>query len=506
MGSPVRAGEQCTGSAEGHQPARSWPGSCRFARPSVLASASYAPEHGPSSVPMSPFQRSSARRRAFVAASRVALGVFCLAWIAGCASYTERTKEAFADFERGQFDRAYSAYRETKTTGSEFLAGAEAGTVALTAGRFEDSIRELDRAMAVAQDAEREALASAGNLEDWLLSWTLNEGSKRYVGEGYERALLHATSAIARLARGDLEGARVESRRANQLLESEETLYKKEYRAGGLGHFLSGLLYELDGKPDEAYIDYARMRSKGVGLALAGKALIRLGKVLGRNDEVEELEHQFGAAEPLPKGAASIVVIAGVGLGPYKRENTLTIPTPDGVLQWSVPTFERRPIAVGDLELGVQGGSAPVRTVVVEDVSVVAKENLEDRLLLLSAKSAVRAVLKREMTQKLEKEVGILGRIAGDVFSILTERADLRSWTTLPDTWQVARVFVAPGTHELRLDARGGESRALGTFELEGGETMFVFARTLETRLYTHVVGGRRIETASPTEGQGATP
>ena len=46
----------------------------------------------------------------------------------------------------------------------------------------------------------------------------------------------------------------------------------------------------------------------------------------------------------------------------------------------------------------------------------------------------------------------------------------------------------------------------LGTFELEGGETMFVFAWMLETRLYTHVVGGRRIETASPTEGQGATP
>ncbi|MBK7878441.1 MAG: hypothetical protein IPJ77_22525 [Planctomycetes bacterium] len=458
---------------------------------------------------MTLLHRFSLRRGAVVSTWRLLVVLYVVAWSAGCASYTERTREALADFERGQFDRAYSTFRESKETGSEFLSGAEAGTVALVAGRFDDSVRELDRAMAVTQDAEREALLSAGNLEDWLLSWTLNEGVKRYVGEGYERALLHATAAIARLGKGDLEGARVESRRANQLLESEEELYKKEYMAGGLGHFLSALFYELDGKPDEAFIDYARMRSKGVGLALAGSALVRLGRVLGRDDEVEELERQFGAHQPLPEGAASIVVIGGIGMGPFKREHSLLIPTPDGVLSWSVPTFERRPTLVGDLELSVEGGDTPVRTIVVEDVGVVAKENLEDRLLMLSAKSAVRAVLKRELTQKLESEAGLLGRIAGDVFSILTERADLRSWTTLPDTWQAARVFVPAGSHSMRLSARGGESVELGTFELDRGETVFVIARTLNTRVYAHTVGGKRVPVAaSPTEAPapGALP
>lgn len=462
----------------------------------------------PRIAPMSLFPRSSARSRGFVLGLRVTVLASVLALLAGCASYTERTKDALADFERGQFARSYAAYREEKTTGSEFLAGAEAGTVALAAGRFDDSIRELDRAMAVAQDAEREALVSAGHLEDWLLSWTLNEAGQRYVGEGYERALVHATSALARLGKGDFEGARVESRRANELLESEETLYKKEYKAGGLGHFLSALVYELDGKPDEAYIDYQRMRAKGVGLELAGHALVRLATQLGRDDDVEELAKQFGPAEELPKGVASIVVLAGVGLGPYKRETTLTIPTPDGVLQWSIPTFERRPIPVGDLELSLSGADTPLRTIVVEDVSVVAKENLEDRLLLLSTKSALRAVLKRELTQKLEKEAGILGRIAGDVFAILSERADLRSWTTLPDTWQAARAFVAPGQHQLRLAARGGESVDLGSFELEPGETQFVLVRTLGTRVHAHVVGGRKLEAPPPpTEPpSGATP
>lgn len=433
--------------------------------------------------------------------------VFLLAVLgASCASYVERTSEAFDDFERGHFERSFDAYRKPKTTGSEFLAGAESGTVALADGRWDDAVSSFERAMAVSKEADREALTSPENLGDFLLSWTLSESTKRYLGEGYERVLLHSCAALARLARGDLDGARVESRRANQLLESEEALYEKEYQAGGLGHFVSALVYELDGKPDEAFIDYRRMRAKGVGLALANHALLRLGRALGRGDDLDAIAAEVGTNSIPPSESAQIVVIAGVGIGPYKRENTLTIPTLDGVLQWSVPSFERRPITVGDLELSVVGGDRPVRTVVIEDVSVVAKENLEDRLLLLSTKSALRAVLKRELTQKLEEEAGILGRIAGELFAIASERADLRSWTTLPDTWQAARVFVPAGAHALRLTARGGETKELGRFDLAPGETMFVLARTIGARLYAHPVGGNRVQDSTSVPAASLEP
>jgi hypothetical protein len=348
--------------------------------------------------------------------------------------------------------------------------------------------------MEVVQDAEREALISAGHLEDWLVSWVVNEGSKRYVGEGYERVLLHACSALARLAKGDLEGVRVESRRANTLLEREEELYEAEYAAGGLGHFVSALVYELEGRPDEALIDYDRMWKKGVGKALAGKAIARLAEDLGREEDYRPVSREFGSERPEPDSAC-IVVIAGVGLGPYKREITLPIPTGDGLLQWSVPAFQRRPAQVGDLELSIAGGDRAVRTIVIEDVSRVAKENLEDRMLLLSTKSAVRAVVKRELTQTLEREVGPIGWVVGNLFTVVSERADLRSWTTLPDTWQAARVFVAPGTHAITVTARGGERADLGRYELEPRETLFVIARTVGTRLHAHPVGGRRITT-----------
>lgn len=388
---------------------------------------------------------------------------------------------------------AIHAFEDARTTGSAFLSGAEAGTVALAAGEWDQAIRHLGRAQRVVDDAERSALVSPESLGETLLSWALNESQTTYLGEGYERVQLHVGLALAYLAKGDLDGARVEVRRANQLLESEEKLYSKEYRAGGIGHFLSAISYELADKPDEAYIDYKRMDQKGVGTELAGRALVRLAKRLHRDEDVRAWIAKYGDSTDVAQGSASIVVIAAVGLGAYKRETMLPIPTPDGLLQWAVPTYVTRTQPVAHLEIRAEGSDRSVRTAVVEDVSDVAKENLDDRLAWLAAKSAIRALLKRELTQELEEHGGFWGRLAGDIFMFVTERADLRCWRTLPDTWQAARVFLAPGVHDLSLTTSAGQCATLGAYELEGGETMFIFARTVGTSVHAHPIGGRRV-------------
>ncbi|MFN0007601.1 MAG: hypothetical protein ACKVXR_06810 [Planctomycetota bacterium] len=413
-----------------------------------------------------------------------------------CASYPERTSKAFGDFQAGHLERSLKAYEQSETTGSPFLAGAESGTVALAAGDWDAAIQNLGKAASEVEQVERSALISPESLGETILSWTVNEGMKRYLGEGYERVMLHVGLAIAYLAKGDFESARVEVRQSNALLESEEELYEKEYEAGGLGHFLSAVTYEMDGRPDDAWIDYRRMREKGLGTDLACRALARLAATMHREEDLDPDERQYlGTATT--QDSASVVVIAGVGIGPWKREILVPIPTSSGLLQWAVPAFEQRPQPVDAVEISVAGGDRSVRTVVVEDVGSVAKENLEDRIAWLAAKSAVRAVAKREMSQYLGEEAGAFGWILGTAVTIVSERADLRAWQTLPHTWQAARVFLPPGTHEIRARALGGEARDLGRFELEPGETMFILARTVETRLYAYPVGGRRIVSAA---------
>src|SRR6185436_288146 len=101
----------------------------------------------------------------------------------------------------------------------------------------------------------------------------------------FERVYVHCGLAMCYLAAGKLDDVYVEARLANQLLESEEELYETQYAAGGWGHLLSAVTYELIGDRDDAYIDYQRMVEKDVGTALAGRALVRLAKQLGRSDE-----------------------------------------------------------------------------------------------------------------------------------------------------------------------------------------------------------------------------
>ncbi len=426
----------------------------------------------------------------------------------GCTSYTERTAAPLGAFQGGHFDEALAFYASPEETGSEFLSGAEAGTVALTAGRWDEAMLHFGRAVAAAHEVESRALIGAEALGETLATWALNDSARVYQGEGFERVYVHTGLAMAYLALGKIDDVYVEARLANRLLESEEELYDTQYEAGGWGHLISALTYELIGEPDQAYIDYQRMAEKGVGTALAGRALVRLAGQLGRADELARLVEEHGPDVERPADAASVVVLAAVGLGPYKVEGSLTLPSADGLIRMAVPSYVARGQVVSGVRLVEQVSGTTVLTDVVEQVTRIAKENLEDRIGWVAAKSIARGLLKRELTKVLEDEYDLGGRIAGDLFLLFSERADLRAWLTLPDSYQACRMFVPPGVRRFRLEALGGEPLELGTFELDPGETMLVFTRTLGTRLHAHVIGGKLVETLttdSPPSQDSAT-
>ena len=423
-------------------------------------------------------------------------------------TYNQRTAAAFAAFQNGNLQESEAAFADPKTTGSELLGPLEAGMVALAAGQWDAARGHFDKAALVVRELEDRALISATDVAENLASLAINESVQAYQGEGYERVMIHVSLALTYLAQGRLEDVWVEAKRSNQLLESEETLYEKQYQAGGMGHFVSAVAYELFGEPGDAYIDYKRMDEKGVGTELAGRALVRLAKQLGRDDELPVWIERYGPDIERPEGAASVILLAGVGVGPFKEETTIPLPLPGGVVQWSVPHLVRRPQPVTGLTLIHKESGTRVASSLLEDVGQVAQQNLDDRIGWLATKSAVRAGLKYAATDYLSDEHGAVGWIVGSLFTMATEHADLRSWITLPDSWHGARLFVAPGVHDLALEANGGETIDLGRYELEAGETMVVIARTVEHRLYAYPIGGKRLdgEHEAPTDAVAAEP
>ena len=64
-----------------------------------------------------------------------------------CASYPERTAEALHAFQSGRFNQALATYSDPDEVGSAFLSGAEAGTVMLTAGDWDQALLHFGRAV-----------------------------------------------------------------------------------------------------------------------------------------------------------------------------------------------------------------------------------------------------------------------------------------------------------------------------------------------------------------------
>jgi hypothetical protein len=431
-----------------------------------------------------------------------------LVWLgASCISTTARHVAAVGDFEAGRFDEARTGFANPDTIESPFLRGAELGMVELTAGRFDAAQAAFDGAVDAVRELEERALIGPANLGEQIGSLVINEGVKDYQGEGYERVQVHNALALTYLARGNLDGVYVETRRADKLLETEETLYQKKYAAGGFAHLISAVSYELQGRLDEAYIDYKRMAEKGVGLELAGRALVRIASRLRYDDELPALVEKHGQPPQLPQDAASIVVLGGLGLGPYKVEDTASLMTPAGLAQFSIPRFVPRAQYLSPLDLVVDGGP-PLRTSQVENVNDVAAINLQDRMGWLAARSALRGAMKLIATNAVAQSVrrehgdaaGIAALLVGSLLTAATERADTRCWFTLPAEWHAARLWVAPGERDVEL-RYGNERVSLGKLRLERGETLVILVRSLGSRLYVHSIGGETIA-AVPTSPQ----
>src|SRR5206468_9961291 len=80
--------------------------------------------------------------------------------------------------------------------------------------------------------------------------------------------------------------------------------------------------------------------------------------------------------------------------------------------------------------------------------------------------------------------VGVLVGVLARSLAIASEEADKRSWRTLPDEVQLARLWVPPGEYELRIRAvdRGGSlmgQESVQAVTVHAGESRFYTVRVL---------------------------
>lgn len=306
-------------------------------------------------------------------------------------------------------------------------------------------------------------------------TFLLNDNAAPYRGEDFEAVMVHLFQAVNYWRSSNLEGALVEIRQVDSLLSAINTQYgpgeKNTYTEDAFARLLSGILYEGTGTfhdLNEAHVSYRKAMEiystdyqNHYGVRPPGFLSQRLDKT-GR---VISTEHDSGDPSLSQEGCrGEIYFLHYLGRAPVKEEQMIIVPVPGGrPVPLAFPTYRRVPITTGPAVISARntetGFVSEAQAELVEDISAVAIESLNNRKARTLTKLAVRAAIKYQMRRQAQQmaqekygsDTAVLVGILGDIVAIGTERADLRSWKTLPAQIHMTPLSLPPGEYDLRI-------------------------------------------------------
>jgi hypothetical protein len=409
------------------------------------------------------------------------LGSLLVGLLGGCATYQAKMTEARRLLSMNQPSQAAAQLEPlANEVGKDQLVYIlDYATALQLAGRYKESALALERAERIADIQDYHSISKVTS------SLVLSEDMVQYKGENFEKVLINGINAINFLELGDLDGALVEVRKLNQKLYKFKYEAKQDYEQSPYAYYLSGVIWEADHKWDDAYIAYKSAYELAPDYAPLREDLFRSAIKAQRSDEVADLKKKFPDLKFRPEWKnpemAEIVLVYQQGWGPRKE------PRPES------PRFPRlRPVSsvTASAKLVVHSETNAVLTEVAPSHTIFSVQNVaiktlnEDYARLVAmrvAGIATKAVVANQLRQKNEA----LGQIAWIAMN-LADRADLRQWSTLPQTFQIARAWVPAGKYKISakgLDYSGsetGEGMTERIVEVKPGHKAFVTWRSLK--------------------------
>lgn len=442
----------------------------------------------------------------------IALVVIAGMALGGCAASSvfnpyPLQAQAFRNAATGLDSAATLAKLDQKRTSADrLLYLLERGRLAQLQGDFAGSRTDFEEAIAVFRandDKARLTLSGTGATGSAMLT---NDNAIPYKGYGYERVMLHQFQAFNFLGLGDTTGATVELRRAAQVQRELELKHADEIgkvqgeaAQGGvlLGEFdnhfagmdviagrvknsfqngytfyTAAVIWEALGEYNDALVDY----KKALELAPDNAAL--------RDDVIRANQHFDGkpARQPAAAPTGTVVVLFEQGFVPAKRAAGLGIPTTDGgIFSIQFPVYDRYDYQP-PTALAVRtdtGGSAS--TALLVDTSALAVKALREQVPAMLLRQVLRARAKYEMQKQALDKGGLGGQFLANIYNLVSEQADLRSWLTLPANAQGLRLTLPAGSRSLEFASVAGSLSQ--PVEVKAGRTTLVRVVEVNGRL-----------------------
>lgn len=457
---------------------------------------------------------------------RAVLSVVAALALGGCASssiftsYPQQLQPIKQQIENKQYTQAQVELEKHRESADKILYMMERARTAQLAKEFKTSIEDFKQvidAIAVNEEKAKITLSGAAAQGSSLLT---NDNAIPYEGEGYERVFVYHFQALNYLFLKDVDSALVEVRRANleqqvALEEHEKEVVAaeekgREYAEKNKGFmdafsamdavagkvknsfqnaytfYTSGLIYEIRGSENDAYIDYKKALEIFPDNAYVQKDVLRLAKRLGMTDDYEMYKKRFGAeAQALSKDEGEVIVLFEHGYAPVKLETRVAIFTGQAVQKVAFPIYPGEWQDTSALNVAVEGGKTLGDTSPIAYVQAMAAKALQEDLPGMMTRQVLRVVAKKEMSEQAGK-ASPWAKLATDIYNIASENADRRSWLTLPNDAQILRSSMAPGEYQLRLN----NGKAAGTMKVkvEPGKKTVIRVVATEKTLHTDAI------------------
>lgn len=298
------------------------------------------------------------------------------------------------------------------------------------------------------------------SVSDTAASLTINDAVRDYKGARYEQVLLHAYMAMNYLQLGEPDSARVEMLQADVMMME----WGKQPDEDPFVRYFSGIVYEAIGENDQALVAYRKARDVYLATRheqqlevplMLKKDLLRLLTEQGLRDEYRNLKSEFGLASFKPQDVGAnfgeLIVMLNNGLAPIRTESAIMTFSPEvqSNVRVAFPVYAIESTPAKKARLSIGDKTFYLET--VENIDSLARQALDDEMPLVMTRAIARAVVKYQSQKNAQEQHALAGFLL-TVTNLATERADTRSWTTLPQEIQMARVVLPAGQQNVSIE------------------------------------------------------
>ena len=404
--------------------------------------------------------------------------------LAGCSafrSYDSELQETNQHLSSGNVDAALQLLeKNNKGEDKDLLYYFEKGELLRSKGDLAGSQLAWRSADDVVFKWEESVKLDTDKYLSQFGSYLVNDKVRRYEGYDYEKVMLTTQMALNLLAQNDFDGARTEIKKTHEREaviaelrdkeylkreeEAEKEGVKTEYKdlqgypvaaldapevvglknsyQSAFSHYLSGYVYEALGEKGLAAPGYRKAAELRPNTPLLEQALLELDKPAAKTTD------------------SDVLIVIQSGLAPARDSVRIPLPLPISgnlvitplsfpVIKEDTSTAHFSEIYLNDREL---------KLTALNSTTAMSRRALRDDMPGIILRTSVRAI-SRGVAQKQLNDVNPLAGLAVGIASTVTEGADTRTWRTLPDETQVARVRLRQGENQLSLPSSLGGSQ-----------------------------------------------